>query len=160
MRRAIAAAITLALAACGTIVALSARDKLLGMSAPDLVACLGVPDPAKVMRTKPDTLVAEWDTQAPTAAEATLNGVEVTLPLGLSVKWSHPSVTCHVQATILRDGTVAAVSLNGGSAVAGDDGACGPMVAECTHHPDDTGLPPGYDAFAYFLKPIEVVRKP
>lgn len=132
---------------CSTMVAHSSRDKLLGMSAPDLVACAGKPD--DIMQTKPDVLVAEWAPKT-TSSSSKSSGVSFSI-LGTSLTVTPPVESCHMQATILRDGTVAAVALSSTTGVLDDDGSCAQLVAECVFHPDDTGLPKGYDAFLYFL---------
>jgi hypothetical protein len=137
----------LLLTQCSAYVSHSARDKLLGMTAPDLVSCAGKPD--AVMQVKPDVLVAEWSSKS--AAAGAKSGFSVTLPLGASLTLPASTASCHMQATVLRDGTVASIALSSTTGVLDDDGSCAGLVAECVFHPDSTGLPKGYDAFTYFL---------
>lgn len=136
----------LAPANCTTMVAHSSRDKLLGMQAPDLVTCAGKPD--SVMQVRKNVLVAEWSAKE---SNSKTNGWSVTLPLGASVTLSPPQQSCHMQAAILRDGTVVSVGLSSTTGIYDDDGSCAQLVAECVFHPDSTGKDNDYDAFEYFL---------
>lgn len=138
------------LAGCSTYVASVAPDRMRGMSVPDLIACAGIPD--QKMLTKPDVAVLEW---APKSTAGTSGGLKTgfgfTLPLGTSFTWSTPVDTCHMQATILQDGTVADVDMSSSNGIKGADGACGQIVKQCAYDQSDTGLPKGYDAWDYLF---------
>jgi hypothetical protein len=144
------------LSGCQTYVASVAPGKMRGMSAPDLIACAGIPD--QKMKTKPDVMILEWVPKTTSASGAKTSGYSVSLPLGMSVTLSPPVDTCHMQATVLRDGTVADVDMSSSSGIKGDDGACGQIVKQCVYDQSDTGLPKGYDAFDYFF-PNDTISK-
>jgi hypothetical protein len=73
------------------------------------------------------------------------------LPLGTSFTLNLPTDTCHMQATVLRDGTVADVDFASTDSLKDANGACGQLVKQCVYNQSDTGLPKDYDAFEYFF---------
>lgn len=146
----------LLMSGCSTYVASVAPDKMRGMSVPDLIACAGIPD--QKMKTKPDVMVLEWTPKTTTSSGTKTSGFSVTLPLGTSLTLQPPVDTCHMQATVLRDGTVADVDMSSSSGIKGDNGACGQIVKQCVYDQSSTGLPANYDAFEYFF-PTDTTSK-
>lgn len=136
---------------CATYVANVAPGRMRGMAVPDLIACAGLP--SQKMVTKPDVAVLEWDPKTPGSSNSggAKSGVSFSLPLGVSFTWSTPIDTCHMQATVLRDGTVADIDMSSSNGVKGADGACGQIVTQCVYDQSSTGLPKGYDAFQYLF---------
>jgi hypothetical protein len=143
--------LSLALAGCSTYVAAIAPDAMVGMEMPDLIACAGIPD--KEMITKPDVMVLEWTgaKSADGGSGVKTSGFSFSLPLGTSLTVAAPTDTCHMQATVLRDGTVADVDMVSSNGIKDANGACGQIVKQCAFHGSDTGLPKDYDAFHYFF---------
>ena len=133
----------LAVCGCGTAQVYHARAAILGMNATDLIACAGIPD--RVMQTSAAELLLQYD-QKPLPNSAWL---AVSLPFGIGAKLGAPA-ECHAHFRVLRDGTVAGVSFSGPS-MADNAGSCAGLVSECLEHPDQTALPPGYDAFSVLL---------
>lgn len=156
MRRAALLAMALSLSACGTYVAEVAPERMRGMTAPDLIACAGLPD--QKMITRQDIFILEWSPKVPGSTGGAKTGISFSLPLGTSFAWTPPSDTCHMQATVSRDGYVYDVDLTSSNAADGADGACAQIVKQCVYHQSGTGLEKGYDAFHYFF-PAEV-KKP
>ena len=132
------------LAGCGAVTVHQARTDLLGMTAPDLLACAGVPD--RVQALSRDELLLQYDYK-PAAGSL----FSLTLPLvGSLAVGAHGACEAHFR--VLRDGTVSGVSYSGTSfSFSGPSADCVPLVRECVEHPDRTGLPAGYDAFAILL---------
>lgn len=145
------------LSGCSTYVADVAPDKMRGMNVADLIACAGLPD--QKMLTKPDVAVLEWAPKTSAGVSGGLkSGLSLALPLGTSFSWAPPIDTCHMQATILQDGTVADVDMTSSNAIKGADGACGQIVKQCVYNQSDTGLPKDYDAWDY-LFPGDAAKK-
>jgi hypothetical protein len=144
------------LSGCSTYVSDVAPEKMRGMNVADLIACAGIPD--QKMKTKPDVAVLEWVPKSTSGSGSKTDGWSYTLPLGASVTWSMPTDTCHMQATILQDGTVADVDMSSSNSVKGADGACAQIIKQCVYNQSDTGLPKGYDAWEY-LFPTDTTTK-
>ena len=119
------------------------RHSLIGMAVPDLVQCMGTDYVFRPL--KPDEGVLMWtrrDTSTTLKASVTLVG---SLELG-------GGGGCSVAFDVSRRGTVYDVHFpqvfNDGL-LAEPYHACKPLIAECEGYHGDTGLPAGYDAFAY-----------
>ncbi len=148
MRMPLAGAVCAVVAGCGAVTMHHARTDLLGMSAPDLMACAGGPDRVQALSSQE---LLHYDYK-PTPG----NLFSVSLPIVGSLAVGARGA-CEAHFQVLRDGTVSGVSYSGTSfSFSGPSADCVPLVRECVEHPDRTGLPAGYDAFAVLLP----ARKP
>lgn len=139
----------LLLSGCGAYDVREARTPLtspiIGMTFPDLANCMGPWD--SVHQTKPDEAILTWKHVANTDAFK----ASITLVGSVSIGGGGG---CIANATILRDGTVADLAFPqsySNSLFSAPYAACEPLVKECLGHGGSTGLPAGYDAFAYLL---------
>ena len=148
MRAVAALGLLAALCGCASWDVHEARDpfgkhSLIGLSVPDLVQCMGTDYVFRPL--KPDEGVLMWTRKD----ESTALKASVTLVGSLELGGGGG---CSVAFDVSRRGTVYDVHFpqvfNDGL-LAEPYHACKPLIAECLGYHGDTGLPVGYDAFAY-----------